>query len=175
MPCRQGEAAPVEKTDTIAVSEDYVLRVWETDDGLPQNTVTGIAETLDGYLWLATQGGLARFDGVRFTPFFKGTTPGLESSYARAVATDRTGALWIGLERGGVARMEKGRFETIIPVAPPTTRTRWASSFAEDADGSVWIGMAPDQAVYRWREGELTKLTAADGVGPGDDTLVNAD
>src|SRR5207248_2769722 len=95
--------------------------------------------------------GLARFDGVRFTPYFKGATPGLESSYARAVAADRTGALWVGLERGGVARMQGGRFETIIPVAPPTTQTRWASSFAEDAEGAVWIGMAPDQCVYRWR------------------------
>jgi len=85
-------------------SEEYVLRVWETDDGLPQTTVTGIAQTPDGYLWLATQGGLSRFDGVRFTTFLKGATPGLESSYVRTVAVDRGGALWIGLERGGVAR-----------------------------------------------------------------------
>jgi len=83
-------AAPPVPPDTIAVSADYVLRVWETDDGLPQNTVTGITQTADGYLWVATKGGLTRFDGVRFTPFFKGTTPALESSYARAVAKDRT-------------------------------------------------------------------------------------
>src|SRR6187397_1730127 len=97
--------------DAVPLSEDYVLRVWETDDGLPQNTITGITQTPDGYLWLATQGGLARFDGVRFTPYLKGTTPGLQSSYARAVATDRTGALWIGQERGGVARLRGGAFD----------------------------------------------------------------
>src|SRR6266581_4418304 len=114
--------------DAVPLSSEYVLRVWETDDGLPQNTITGIAQTPDGYLWLATQGGLARFDGVRFTSFSKGATPGLESSYARAVATDRTGALWIGQERGGVARLRDGHFETIVPVAPPTAQTRWAGS-----------------------------------------------
>jgi ligand-binding sensor domain-containing protein len=162
-------------SEVAPVSEDYVVRVWDTDDGLPQNTITGIAQTPDGYLWLATQGGLARFDGVRFTPFSKGTTPGLESSYARAVATDRSGALWIGQERGGVARLRGGHFETIAPVAPPTARTRWAGSFAEDAEGAVWIGLAPDQAVSRWRGGQMTKLTSDDGVGAGEDTFVHAD
>src|ERR1051326_1367638 len=51
--------------DVAPLSSEYVLRTWQTDDGLPQNTVTGIAQTPDGYLWLATQGGLARFDGLR--------------------------------------------------------------------------------------------------------------
>lgn len=161
--------------DTVPLSGDYVLRVWETDDGLPQNTVTGITQTPDGYLWLATQGGLVRFDGVRFTAFLKDTNPVLETSYAREVATDKTGALWIGLERGGVARMRNGHFESIVPVAPPTAQTSWASSFAEDAAGAMWVGLAPDQAVYRWRDGQLTKLTADDGVGAGRDTFVHAD
>lgn len=169
-------ALPVRaEAELVSVANDYVLRVWETDDGLPQNTVTGIAQTPHGYLWLATQGGLVRFDGVRFTSYLKGTTPGLESSYARAVLSDRAGALWIGLERGGVARMQGGRFETILPVAPPTAETRWAGSFAEDTEGAVWIGMAPDQTVYRWQGGRLTKLSADDGVGPGQDTFVHAD
>ncbi|MDR3404149.1 MAG: two-component regulator propeller domain-containing protein [Chthoniobacter sp.] len=161
--------------DAVPVSEDYDLRTWDTDDGLPENTVTGIAQTTDGYLWLATEGGLARFDGVRFTSFQKGTTPGLESSYARSLAVDQQGALWIGQERGGVARLRDGRFETIVPVAPPSGQTSWVGSFAEDAAGAMWIGLAPDQAVYRWRDGQLTKLTADDGVGAGKDTFVHAD
>jgi signal transduction histidine kinase/ligand-binding sensor domain-containing protein len=161
--------------DAVQLCGDYVLRTWETDDGLPQNTVTGIAQTPDGYLWLATQGGLARFDGVRFTTFLKGSTPGLDSSYARSVAVDRTGALWIGVERGGVVRMLGGQFESVVPPSPPTTLTSWTSSFAQDPAGAMWIGLAPDQAVYRWRDGQLTKLTGDDGIGPGGDTFVHAD
>src|SRR2546425_9680614 len=63
----------VASPDAAPLSSEYVLRTWETGDGLPQNTVTGIAQTPDGYLWLATQGGLARFDGLRFTVFLKGS------------------------------------------------------------------------------------------------------
>lgn len=161
--------------EAVPVSEDYDLRTWDTDDGLPENTVTGIAQTPDGYLWLATENGLARFDGVRFTLFQKGTTPELESSYARSLKVDQKGALWIGQERGGVARLRGGHFETIVPVAPPKAQASWVSSFAEDAAGAMWIGLAPDQAVYRWREGQLTRLTADDGVGAGKDTFVHAD
>src|SRR5208282_6809791 len=96
-------AAPVSVV-AIPVSEDYVLRTWETDDGLPNNRVSGIAQTPDGYLWLATGGGLARFDGVRFTTFLKDSTPGLESNRMSSVFAARDGALWVGLDRGGVAR-----------------------------------------------------------------------
>lgn len=161
--------------DVAPLSSEYVLRTWETGDGLPQNTVTGIAQTPDGYLWLATQGGLARFDGLRFTVFLKGSTPGLDSSYARSVMVDRSGALWIGVERGGVVRMRDGHFESILPPSPPTAVTAWTSSFAQDASGAIWIGLAPDQVVYRWRDGQLTKLTGEDGVGSGSDTFVHAD
>ena len=49
-----------------ADSSPWFVRPWQTDDGLPDNNVTGIAQTSEGYLWVATQGGLALFDGVRF-------------------------------------------------------------------------------------------------------------
>ena len=45
----------------------YSVRTWQTDDGLPQNSVYSIAQTGDGYIWVGTGEGLARFDGVRFT------------------------------------------------------------------------------------------------------------
>jgi hypothetical protein len=48
-----------------APASDYIVRNWSTDDGLPQNSVTAIAQTRDGYLWLGTFNGLVRFDGVR--------------------------------------------------------------------------------------------------------------
>lgn len=165
----------VASPDLAPLSSEYVLRTWETDDGLPENTVTGIAQTPDGYLWLATQGGLARFDGLRFTAFIKGSSPGIGSSYARSVAVDRTGALWIGIERGGVVCMRDGIFKTIVPPSAPTTVTAWTSSFAEDAAGAVWIGLAPDQVVYRWQDGQLKKFTGEDGVGSGTDTFVQSD
>jgi signal transduction histidine kinase/ligand-binding sensor domain-containing protein len=155
-------------------SEEYVLRVWETEDGLPHSTISGFAQTPDGYLWLATHGGLARFDGVRFTAFTK-WTGGLESSYVHAVSVDRSGALWVGLQYGGVARFRDNRFETIIPLGSPTGATAWTSSFAEDASGAIWIGQAPETVVSRWSRGKLTEFTEKDGLGDGRDTFVYAD
>src|SRR5262245_49637999 len=84
----------------LPLCEDYVLRTWELDDGLPSNHVFDIAQTPDGYLWVTTWSGLVRFDGVRFSPFFKEGFPGMESR-ARTVFAARDGALWIGLDGGG--------------------------------------------------------------------------
>ena len=70
-------------------SNEYVLRAWDMEDGLPHNSVSGIAQTPDGYLWLATREGLARFDGVRFTSFNNGSG-GPASRDVRTGATDRS-------------------------------------------------------------------------------------
>ena len=51
------------------ISQQYLRTTWTTENGLPQNTITAICQTPDGYLWLGTFGGLARFDGVKFTVF----------------------------------------------------------------------------------------------------------
>lgn len=161
--------------DAIPVSEDYVLRTWEVDAGLPSNQVTGIAQTPDGYLWLSTSGGLARFDGVRFTVFDKTSTPGLESNHMWAVFVASNGDLWLGLEKGGVARRHGGGFERIVPVPPRLSPVSWINSFAEDADGAVWFGHASVAKVARWQSGRISEFSADEGVGPGVETFVRAD
>src|SRR4026208_1610832 len=83
--------------------------VWLTENGLPQNTVHAIAQTRDGYVWIGTEEGLARFDGIRFTVFDKQNTPQLKSNYIRTLLADRQGALWIGTAEG-LVRMLKGTF-----------------------------------------------------------------
>ena len=161
--------------DTIPVSNDYVLRNWGVYDGLPSNSINGIAQTPDGYLWVATRHGLARFDGLRFTSFFKKDTPGLESDFIKSAFAARDGSLWGGLGRGGVVRLSEGHFQPIISPLPATEQTQWTSSFAEDAEGGVWFGYAPDLKLLRWKDGKLTSFSSEDGVGPGIDTYVYAD
>ncbi len=168
-------SAPGE-ADAIPVSDDYALRVWEVEDGLPNNNISSIAQTPDGYLWLSMWwGGLARFDGVRFTSFLKETTPGLESDRVQTVFVARDGALWVGLARGGVARGNGHRFETIVPLAPSTAPTLLTSSFAEDAEGAVWFGYVPDSEAFRWLNGTLSSFSEKQGIGPGVATFVHAD
>src|SRR5436190_22201143 len=83
--------------------------VWLTENGLPQNTVHSIAQTPNGYVWIGTEEGLARFDGIRFTVFDKQNTPQLKSNYIRTLFADRLGALWIGTAEG-LVRMLDGKF-----------------------------------------------------------------
>ena len=90
----------------------YRFDNWTTDDGLPQNTVSAILQTRDGYLWLATAGGLVRFDGLRFTIFDKSNTKGLTSVRFSSLCEDADGSLWIGTEDGGLTRYLNGTFET---------------------------------------------------------------
>ncbi|MBW8781502.1 MAG: hypothetical protein JF599_06415 [Verrucomicrobia bacterium] len=170
----RGEESP-STADLIPVSEDYVLRTWEVDAGLPSNHVWGIAQTADGYLWLATSAGLARFDGVRFTVFTKESTPGLESNRIATVLAAGNGDLWVGLERGGVARKQGNRFESIVPVSPSPAPVAWITSFAEDAAGAIWFGHASVAKVARWQAGRISEFSAKEGVGPGVETYVRAD
>src|SRR5689334_17342535 len=77
---------------------NYSIRNWQTEDGLPQNSVTAIVQTRDGYLWLGTYSGLVRFDGVRFTVFDSDNTPSLKNARVTGLFEDAEGTLWIGHE-----------------------------------------------------------------------------
>ena len=96
----------------ITCFAQYRFDNWTTDDGLPQNTVSAILQTRDGYLWVATAGGLVRFDGLRFTVFDKSNTKGLSSVRFSALFEDDAGSLWIGTEDGGLTRYRNGTFTT---------------------------------------------------------------
>src|SRR5262245_33488982 len=69
---------------------EFGKQTWLTENGLPQNTVQAITQTADGYIWLATEAGLARFDGLSFKIFDKQTTPEFHSNDIRVLATDKT-------------------------------------------------------------------------------------
>src|SRR5262249_54962839 len=86
--------------DPARAPTQYVHDVWKTADGLPQDSVFAIAQAHDGYLWLATEQGLVRFDGVRFTVFDTSNVPELKHDRMEALAVDRDGTLWIGTARG---------------------------------------------------------------------------
>ena len=83
----------------LASATGYTRENWTVADGLPINTITAVLQTRDGYLWLGTNDGLVRFDGVRFTVYNAGNTPELPSNRITALREDRAGALWILTEQ----------------------------------------------------------------------------
>ncbi|MCX7824702.1 MAG: histidine kinase [Verrucomicrobiae bacterium] len=148
--------------NTIVTSGDYLRRQWDVEDGLPDDIVTAIVQTRDGYLWIGTPRGLARFDGVNFRVFTPANSPGLASANVRLLAEATDGALWIGLDQGGLARRRNGVFETIAPQKTASSADL-PTSLAADGDGGVWVGL-PELRAMRWKDGQWTLFGAADGL-----------
>ena len=95
------------------LAKDYSFKTWNTENGLPQNSVNSIAQTPDGYIWLTTFDGLARFDGIRFKVFRKQDTPELPTNRLTSTFVDNDGRLWILTEDPNrIVVYEKGRFKS---------------------------------------------------------------
>jgi signal transduction histidine kinase/ligand-binding sensor domain-containing protein len=149
-------------SDQTETGGRILFQSWGTEDGLPQNHATAIAQTRDGYLWLGTYNGIARFDGLRFTVFDSVNSPGLRSSRIISLHHDAEGTLWLGHEAGELSRYVAGRFE---PVPLPSQWPREPiDGIAEDARRDLWLLSRAGHAL-RLRDGFLVpakrELTSA--------------
>ncbi|HLM75734.1 MAG TPA: two-component regulator propeller domain-containing protein, partial [Polyangiaceae bacterium] len=152
--------APARALDPATPVTAYIHDIWRSKDGLPQDTVQAIAQTRDGYLWLGTLEGLARFDGVRFTTFDTGNTPELRHNVVLALSEGRDGELWIGTT-GGLAKLENGQLTTLTTKdGLPSDRVM---SIVEDHEGSLWVGTSGG-GVARRKDGVFTRFGAAEGL-----------
>jgi ligand-binding sensor domain-containing protein/signal transduction histidine kinase len=121
----------------------FLIDAWDTDDGLPQNSVTSIVQTRDGYLWFGTLNGLVRFDGVRFVVFDENNTPGLNSSRIVKLFQDWQGKLWVGTESAGIAFIKDGQVTSLsIGMGSAGSSEKRLASVCEDAAGNIWLYMA---------------------------------
>jgi ligand-binding sensor domain-containing protein/signal transduction histidine kinase len=126
---------PAQALDPHTALAQYGYQSWQTDTGLPQNTVHAIVQGREGFLWIATEGGLVRFDGVDFRTYTRANTPGLPSDLIDDLMEDRAGAVWISTS-GGLARMRGGRIEAFgADKGIPATQV-WRTF--EDSSGRVW-------------------------------------
>jgi len=111
--------------------------VWTSSNGLPNDSIRAIAQTADGYLWFATVGGLARFDGMNFTVFDGAASPLLKRNTLTALLAAPDGSLWIGTGNTGLVRYRNGAFEKLeIPGLPAAT----VRALMVDSRGVYWIG-----------------------------------
>src|ERR1041385_722709 len=119
-----------------AVSQ-YVRRAWTVEQGLPHGTVRGVAQTSDGYLWLATFEGLVRFNGEGFTVLDKSVSPGFVKHGIITICRTNDDPLWLGT-LAGLMRYRRGRFEPITIGGGQEI----VNAVAASADGTVWAGTA---------------------------------
>jgi signal transduction histidine kinase/ligand-binding sensor domain-containing protein len=118
--------------------ELYVARAWTIDQGLPHDTLSAIAQTADGFLWVGTQDGLARFDGTSFNVFRGGALDDLRNEIITDLVRGHDGSLWIGTVDSGLYRLRGGELtqygladgladQEIVDLEP-------------DSAGGIWIG-----------------------------------
>ena len=124
---------------------EYSHRTWRMEDGLPQNRIGAIGQTPDGYLWIGTTEGLARFDGARFTVFDGSNTPALHDDSIIALRLGADGSLWIGTEGGGLVRMFQGVFRSF--GAQQGLTNGFVRAIYEDRDKNLFIGT--DRGLFR--------------------------
>src|SRR5712672_2419422 len=94
-------------------SQEFLVGSWQVEDGLPEGNSTAIQQTPDGYLWVGTPKGLARFDGARFRVFNTRNTPVIRDERISDLLVDREGILWIVCENGELVQHANGKFQHV--------------------------------------------------------------
>ena len=145
-------SAPAESTNAA-----WSVRVWQSDDGLPNNIITGLAQTGDGYLWIANPSRLARFDGVQFEDFSFRELLGTNYPANQRITTltsSRDGALWAATDHGLVIEAKSG----VVRVFTNNLPALFVESITEDAEGTLWVKDRGGSSICRIKDGQVIQL-----------------
>lgn len=147
----------------LGLERGYQVENWDTDDGLPQNSVTAIQQTQDGYLWLGTQNGLVRFDGMRCQVFSADTNPCFPGNRISCLFEDSEQRLWFGVGGSGIGCMQDGR---IWMPRDLRVTDNTVTCITQDRGGAMWFGTVRGE-VFRYADGLLRVYNQGNGL-PGD-------
>ena len=154
------------QTRTLSVSvrmsekEEYLVRAWTTKDGLPANYITEVLQTQDGYLWLATGGGLMRFNGFEFRVFSIEDLPGWKTGLIEKLYEGSDGALWFSSQTGELGRFQDNTFTSFF--REDESPVGYILDWLELEGGTVWI--ATRTGAVRVQNGHVTTFTISDGL-----------
>ncbi len=152
---------------TDRLLSQYAFENWQINDGLPQNTVQSIVRTRDGYLWLGTVEGAARFDGISFEIFSKETFPLLTNNDINVVFETSNGTLWLGAEDGSLyaKASNEAAWKRFDKTNGLPGNAIW--KIFEDHAGTLLISTLGGGLV-RLQNGVFTALTKANGLQSND-------
>jgi PAS domain S-box-containing protein len=162
-------AVPVSALDAAKRPGQYVQDSWDAEDGMPAGWLNALVQAADGELWVGTQEGVARFDGVRFVHYNKQNTPAFKSSDITALMADPNGDVWIAT-RDGLVRWRKGEFRRFdsrhgLPGI--------VFGVARTPDGAVWASTRV--GLVRFQKEKLRIFTTADGLATDHTTTLGVD
>jgi signal transduction histidine kinase/ligand-binding sensor domain-containing protein len=145
----------------VAGAPGWAVKKWDLEDGLSSLAITGLAQTEDGFIWIATRAMLTRFDGNHFVDFASSEFLPSPVRGFRALLHDRSGGVWLMADPHALVRLGAGQAQTFtLPVAGPPF------AMAEDAAGAIWITYASG-TVCRLANGQIEILDAATGLPGG--------
>jgi signal transduction histidine kinase/ligand-binding sensor domain-containing protein len=147
----------------------YFARTWLAEDGLPDNRVVGLAQTSDGYLWVATQGGVVRFDGVRFQRVSLARSPDLIAGTMRVMMLDQRGRVWLAKEEGGTFLCFEGAQVSMLTAGQGLPKNETQHSMVLDGHGDLWVTYSMGKVIRCNQDGKVDVFTAKDGLPKGDD------
>lgn len=139
------------ESDTSADNSSFEIRSWTTEDGLPENKISCLKQTRDGYLWIGTRFGLSRFDGFRFANFDESNTPEMANESIDALAEDSDNTLWIGTP-AGLLSYRDNHFERVFITGQTNQGIRRLSPAP---GGGLWI-CTVDFSVVRLFKGHFS-------------------
>src|SRR5262245_8414690 len=135
----------------------YAHTSWKIREGFIKGPITDIAQTPDGYLWLGTEFGLVRFDGVRAVPWQPPANQPLPAEYIARLLAARDGTLWIGTSNG----LASWNGRTL--AVHPDFAGAYIGPIAEDREGTIWLSSYPTQRLCAVRQGRAECATVGDG------------
>lgn len=154
-----------------ARADDWLVSTWQTDEGLPDNRIANIIQTVDGYLWVATFGGLVRFDGVRFEELSTFHITKQPNQNARGLLQDHWGRVWLAMDLD-MAICVDGPQATMFDISEGTVNTA-LRAMSEDSEGGIWI--VRRNSICRILNGKVERFGESDGLPSGDHAWVAAD
>ncbi len=164
-------APSAEALDPERALTQYVHHSWSTGEGLPQSTGLSLARARDGFLWVGTEEGIARFDGTSFVVFNRKNTPGLPHNLAYSLVGARDGSLWVGTA-AGLARFVEGSARPF--GAREEVPEKAVRCLLEDQGGAIWAGTWGGGLVRIAKE-VVTVFTMGDGLGSDEVSSLHED
>ena len=146
--------------DAVNKIEEYMLRIWNIETGLPQNTIQTLLQTNNGYIWIGTPSGLARFDGVRFKIYTRWNTPALINDNILSLYEDNNKVLWIGTDGAGLYAYRNSvwrKYSTTNGLS-----NNHINTITGDWQGNLWVGT--DYGLNRINEDGIRIFTTEAGL-----------
>lgn len=142
-------------------NQRFIQKIYTTADGLPQNTAKSMLQAKNGYIWIATFGGLSRFDGLEFKNYTPSNTPALTDNRLTTLFEDDDGVLWIGSEGGNLFKYDGGKFSFVFSEQENTADLSFRSILA-DRSGRLWINKLSELISFDPTSGQITKIKIAE-------------